>query len=161
FGDVSGVLSNTSVLSTNLGGAGRYYDPAGDRIWGANVFYDYRDTGTHTFNQVAFGLESLGAWDARANVYLVTGPEQKTTGFFFTNPVVVQHNIQLDRVAVCQAAMSGFDAEVGVPLSCRYGLKVYAGTYNFQVADSPQAWGVKVRLEERVTDNLELNLSYA
>src|SRR6516165_5223101 len=112
FGDLRGILTNTSVVSANLGGGYRYYSPAQDRIWGGNVFWDTRDTGQHTFTQVGFGFESLGRWwDARANVYLIADRNQAESGFFFDNPQFIQHNIQLDRVGFGQAAMSGFNAE--------------------------------------------------
>jgi hypothetical protein len=162
FGDLRGLLTNDSLVNANLGGGYRYYSCAGDRIWGANFFWDLRDAGQHTFNQAGFGFESLGRrWDARANVYLVAGPDEKELSAVYSNPVFVQHFIQLDRSSVAQAAMSGFDAEVGMPVSCCHGLKAFVGTYNYQVSESPQAWGVKGRLEERLTDNLDLNLTYA
>jgi len=162
FGDLRGTLNNDALLSSNVGAGYRYYNPDRDRIWGANVFWDYRNGDHHDFNQVGFGFESLGQfWDARCNVYLVAGRDRAETFTFFDNPVFVQHFIQLDRVSVGESAMSGFDAEVGIPLSCAWGLKAYIGTYNFQAPGSSQAWGVKTRLEERLTDNLSLNLSYA
>src|SRR5205823_6482351 len=37
----------------------------------------------------------------------------------------------------------------------------YAGTYNYQVSQSEQAWGIKGRLEERVNDSLDFNLTYS
>lgn len=162
FADLRGIVDNTDALSANLGGGYRYYSSVQDRIWGSNVYFDYRDTGEHAFNQVGFGFESLGRWwDARANVYLVTSRDQAETGAFFDNPAFVQHFIQLDRVGIGQGAMSGFDAEVGVPISCRLGLKAYVGAYDFQVRDSEQAWGFKTRLEERLTDNIDFDLSYS
>ena len=161
FGDVRGILDDDGLVSANVGGGYRYYSAPGDRIWGANVFWDYRDAGSHTFDQVGFGFESLGRLvDFRTNVYLVVGADQKNSFTFLANPQFVGHGIQVDRVLTGQAAMSGFDAEVGVPISCDWGLKAYVGTYNYQVEDSPQAWGVKARLEERLTDNLDMSLSY-
>jgi hypothetical protein len=162
FGDLRALLTNDALVDANLGGGYRYFSFEGDRIWGGNLFWDLRDTGHHTFNQVGFGFESLGRnWDTRANVYLVAGPDRKEIRAVYSNPVFVQHFIQLDRSTVGQAAMSGFDAEVGMPVSCRYGLKAFVGTYNYQVSESPEAWGIKGRLEERLTDNLDLNLTYA
>lgn len=159
FLDLSGFLNNDVLTGGNLGGGWRYYDPSGDRLWGANLFIDLRETENHTFHQVGLGFESLGrVVDWRANVYLPVSDRQQETYSLFSNPAYLGYNLQLDRLEVGEAAMGGFDTEAGVPLSCDYGVKAYGGMYHFQVGNSPQAWGVRGRLEWRPTENLNLNL---
>jgi hypothetical protein len=61
----------------NLGLGYRQLFPKGPFIVGANVFYDYRDTGHSSYNQFRLGLEFMSPWvDARANYYR---PENKET----------------------------------------------------------------------------------
>jgi hypothetical protein len=162
FVELHGLLSDTALLGSNAGAGYRWYDPDRNRLVGINGFYDYRDSGQHSFHQLGLGLESLGeVWDCRTNLYLPIGQDQKETFAVFSQPMLVGHNILLNKLSAAQAAMLGVDLEVGRPLPGlgRYGFKGYVGGYHYQVEDSPQAFGVKGRLEARITDNLEVDLS--
>ncbi|MDZ4200161.1 MAG: inverse autotransporter beta domain-containing protein, partial [Kiritimatiellia bacterium] len=54
----------------NLGGGIRRLLPHYGLLLGANLYYDYRDTGDHTYDQWGAGVELLSSWlDARANYY--------------------------------------------------------------------------------------------
>lgn len=67
----------------NAGAGLRYL--CGDRFWGFNTFYDYRNTHRHHYNQVGIGFESLGAvWDFRLNGYFPCG-KRATNGQFAMN----------------------------------------------------------------------------
>jgi parallel beta-helix repeat protein len=162
FVEMHGLLSDTTLLGSNAGGGYRRYDPERNRLFGINGFYDYRDAGHHSFHQLGLGLESLGeVWDFRSNVYLPISQDQKEVYAVFSQPMLVGHNILLNKFSAFQAAMLGADLEVGRPLPVlgRYGFKGYLGGYHYQVENSPQAFGVRGRLEARITDNLDLNLS--
>lgn len=165
FADLRGNLANSWLLSSNAGLGYRYFNPTNSRIAGANLYYDFRDVGINQFNQTGFGFESLGRYfDFRTNAYLPVGTrEQFANNVGFFNPAFISHFLQLDRVDWYQGAMSGFDTEVGGPLPylSRWGFKGYLGTYDYQVSNSPQAWGAKGRLEARLTDSLNLNLTLA
>ena len=54
----------------------------GSRVWGGNVYYDYRKTDRQHYNQVAAGLTILWGkvWDFRINGYLPLG---KTSSAFW------------------------------------------------------------------------------
>ena len=95
--------------------------------FGALTFgYDNRDTGGGHFNQIGVGVESLGqVWDFRVNGYIPIGDTRKqvnqqiTTGLVFSTPffqgnaLILQGQQQRQTTRTYEAAMTGFDAEVG------------------------------------------------
>ena len=146
---------------SNLGLGGRWYDAGANRILGGNVYWDNLDTGTHSFNQIGVGIESLGRYlDFRANGYIPVGRTEPVNAVTYTDPTFFNHFILLNQNTFFDAAMSGFDSEVGgwVPYLGSYGLRAYAGVYGYQASNAPSTTGGHLRLEERVTDNLDLNL---
>jgi len=86
------------LFSANIGGGYRYYVEEMDRIFGVNAFYDYRDTGLHSFNQIGVGIETLGTClDFRANGYFVVGDHDKSFGAFVQTKFV-KRTVELDRI---------------------------------------------------------------
>jgi hypothetical protein len=50
---------------------------AASRLWGANLYWDYRNTSHLHYNQVGVGFETLGKiWDARLNGYFPVGKKK-------------------------------------------------------------------------------------
>ena len=73
--DLRAHIFDDGKFAGNAGLGARYL--ASSRIWGANVYYDYRNTHHQHYNQVALGLESLGViWDFRLNGYLPVGAKE-------------------------------------------------------------------------------------
>jgi|GEM_PF-2213619 len=62
------------------GGLGYRWLDSNYRMWGANVYYDYREAYHGGFNQWGLGLESLGpCWDVRLNGYLPLSGTRKAS----------------------------------------------------------------------------------
>lgn len=163
------LLDNDANPGGNLLLGYRVYNPNTDRILGGYLAYDNRDTGNGVFSQLGFGLETLGeGWDARLNTYLPVGQTRRTlsdttltTGFqpssfrFQNNFLLASGISQQTRIRDREAAMAGFDAEVGGRLlrfSQTGELRGYAGLYYISAGDS--AFGVRGRLELRPIDYL-------
>ena len=78
FIDLRGHMLNNGTVGANAGVGLRYVD---SRVWGANVYYDYRHTKHHNYNQISAGLETLGElFDFRIFGYFPIG---KKTGLFY------------------------------------------------------------------------------
>ena len=155
----------------------RAYQAAANRIYGAYLAYDNRDTGSNVFSQVGLGLETLGeGWDARINGYIPAGNTRQTAREttiasnnsvssirFQTNRLVASVTRQQLTIRDIEAAMAGFDAEIGGRLvkfpDDGGDLRGYGGLYYLSAAGSPSVVGVRGRLEARVTDNLLLGVA--
>ena len=155
----------------------RAYQAAANRIYGAYLAYDNRDTGSNVFSQVGLGLETLGeGWDARVNGYIPAGSTRQTVREstitsnnsvssirFQTNRLVASVIQQQLTIRDVEAAMAGFDAEIGGRLvkfpDDGGDLRGYGGLYYLSAAGSPSVVGVRGRLEARVTDNLLLGVA--
>lgn len=165
------LLDNDANLGGNLLFGYRLYNPAGNRIYGAYLSYDNRDTGSNVFSQLGVGFETLGdIWDARLNAYIPLGdPRQTVSERSFTTGTQVsglqfQNNFLLvsgtrfqQTVRDVEALVAGFDGEVGarfLRFSNGGDLRGYAGLYYLAAGDS--SFGVRGRLEARPLDNLTL-----
>lgn len=149
-----------ALLSASAGGGYRYYSQNMDRIFGVNAFYDYRDTGISTFNQVGVGIETLGKFfDFRANGYIVVGDDKKSYGESFRTGDFVGQNVDLIRTVFNEVALTGGEGEIGVPIIAHWGLKGYVGGYYYNGPDDDGFGGVKGRLEERFTDDFDIGVT--
>lgn len=152
----------------NLGGnlilGYRTYSANSHRIWGGYMSYDNRHTGHNTFNQLGLGIESLGTvWDFRVNGYLPIGDTRQGVGDAGVRDIFFRRNfLILEQGQNKEAAMGGWDAEVGAKLA-RIGidgdLRGYGGLYWYDAEGSSEIWGWRVRLEARPSDNFNLGLS--
>ncbi|HUG89580.1 MAG TPA: inverse autotransporter beta domain-containing protein [Planctomycetaceae bacterium] len=88
------------------------------RIWGGNLYFDYRDLGSPDFQQIGVGVESLGPWDFRANGYLPVGDD--TLGAGCSNPRFFERNILLD-VAATDALPVAVDSRSPAGVEWRTG----------------------------------------
>lgn len=152
-------------LGSNVGVGARQFIPDYQRTIGAYIYYDTRDAGYATFDQVSGGIETLGdIWDARLNWYVPTGQTRnqyatthtsggsyKFVGHYLTGGTFTRYY---------QAAMKGLDMEAGAKFYSNESmdLRAYAGWYHFQAKGSKQAWGWKSRIESRISDMVSLNL---
>lgn len=72
FIDVRGHVFNNGKCAFNIGGG--YRTRWDKRIYGWNIYYDWRNTSRVRYNQVGMGLEALGiTWDFRVNGYVPVG----------------------------------------------------------------------------------------
>jgi hypothetical protein len=76
FWDARSHVFNQGKIAVNNGLGVRYRWKT--RLYGLNSYYDFRQSHA-SYNQVSFGLESLGKrWDFRVNGYLPLGRKEKT-----------------------------------------------------------------------------------
>lgn len=139
------------------------------RVFGANIYYDYRNTKHQHYNQVGVGFETLGIrWDFRANAYLPVGP--KKSSFYDVNTTSVaafdtfQGHQALIRQTVTskgkvQFAMTGVNAEAAFHILKNENIDLYAAVspyyYNY---GSKQAIGGQVRLGAQIYEYLSLQV---
>ncbi len=156
FLDLRGHVFNDGYVATNVGIGFR--STIGSRIYGFNGFYDSRDTQGTLFNQIGFGLETLGKLqDFRVNGYLpvgkktVFGPAQ-FAGF-------LGHNLILSQDYT--STMKGADAELGFHFEPYHGFYLYPaiGPYYYKGEMGGGFWGGKARLKGNFGQYLALEVS--
>lgn len=167
------LLDNDANLGGNLLLGYRVYNPGANRIYGAYLSYDNRDTGSNVFSQLGLGFETLGdVWDARLNAYVPLGDPRQTvservfnTGTqisglqFQNNFLLLSGNQSQQTIRDLEALVAGFDGEVGVRLwrfSNGGDVRGYAGLYYLAAGDT--SFGVRGRLEARPLDNLTVGV---
>ena len=81
FVDLRGHVFNNGKWAANAGIGVRYLDSV---AWGANVYYDFRDTDHSHYNQLGAGLEAIGSfWSVHVNGYWPFGRRKSS---FFSVP---------------------------------------------------------------------------
>ena len=181
--DLRVLITNQGQIGANGGGIVRRYNGDWDRIFGAAAYYDVDHSSfRNTYTQTTLGLETLGDfWDLRGNLYYVPGTQDN----FLSNgaPLCVSgapsfsgNNIVFvgQQAANREQAMSGFDAEFGMPVTrATPWLRMYAGAYYYrasQVAAPPvgvpipnqvhsDVTGFRARMDAWVADDLLLGVN--
>ncbi len=144
FLDLRGHLFNNFRPAANVGIGARYLSSS--RVWGGNVYYDYRKTKRQDYNQIAVGFESLGRrWDFRLNGYLPVG--KKNSSFWDAQFDYFQgHYAFLS--AKREYALKGANAEAGVHMAAGKNVQfVVAGGPYYLKGRSAAAWGGEARVE--------------
>lgn len=162
FVDVRAHIFNNGKPAANAGFGVRYLDTCRNRVYGANLYYDYRKAHHTNLSQIGFGLEYLGnCWDLRFNGYFPIESEVVYNRHRFHYPG--------DFFAECsnlERPLSGFDAEYGRPFwrkcsPCEF-LEVYAaaGPYYYTAKinsnDGKSFWGVRGRVAAKFWDYIEI-----
>jgi hypothetical protein len=132
------------------------------RVQGAYVYYDYRNTKRNNYNQVSFGLETLGNWwDLRLNGYVPLG-KTISAPYHFGFDRFSGNNLFLTRKF--EYALAGANAEVGVYLFKSDGFNLYtaAGPYYLKGKLGSGVWGGEARLRGEYKNyvGFEVNYSY-
>lgn len=130
-----------------------------NRAYGANVYYDYRNTGRFNSNQIGLGIETLGEIvDFRINGYLPickknSDPYEAVFKAFSGNYMLISQKYQ--------AAMKGADAEFGFHFGKFKSFDFYAaaGPYYFIGENAPSTWGGKGRISATYKDILTFEIS--
>jgi hypothetical protein len=157
FLDVRGHIFDNGKWAANAGVGLRTL--WGNRAYGINTYYDYRNAGRFNSNQLGVGLETLGElFDFRINGYLPVGaktsdPYHAAFGGFSGNYMFVSQKYQ--------SAMKGADAEFGFHWGKSESFDFYAaaGPYYFIGDVTPATWGGKARLSGTFKDILTLEIS--
>jgi len=165
FGDIRGFRANSDQWGANLGGGFRYHSEQLDRIFGANVYYDYDNTSGALFRQVGFGLETLGAlWDMRANAYFPTGVTEQllAVNFVTGSERFAGHQILFDQRRTIGNALTGVDMEAATPLPGRvmqrHDVRVAGGWYHYQGQELNGFAGWKTRIQGNLLPSIQLQL---
>jgi len=144
FVNPRGATTDHDAEEVNIGVGYRQLLPKQNIIVGANVYYDYRDTGYSNYDQWGVGIEMLSTWvDARANYYdpsnkkMVVGSETETStqqsvkeSAGWTDPYALDHYILQDYTTTrsvttttstrtyeqYEQALGGYDWEIGLRL---------------------------------------------
>lgn len=160
FLDLRGHLFNDGKWAAN-GGIG-LRNIMQDRVYGIYSYYDYRNTRRASYNQVSFGVETLGTfWDARLNGYVVLGPQKShhyRTQFAKFSGHSLYYSTRVEH------ALSGANGEVGFhPLKMK-NIDVYTaiGPYYLKGPSGGCIWGFETRAQASWKDYIaaEVNYSY-
>jgi hypothetical protein len=157
FLDVRGHVFNNGKWAANVGTGLRTL--LGNRAYGINAYYDYRNAGRLKSNQIGIGLETLGKlFDFRINGYLPVGakisnPYGASFKTFSGNYMLISQKYQ--------SAMKGADAEFGFHFGKTKLFDFYAaaGPYYFIGKLDPTTWGGKARISGTFKDILTLEIS--
>lgn len=153
------LIDNGGEYGFNAGIIQRKYVEGMDRVFGVNGFYDHRREDGSSFNQMGFGVETLGTYiDWRLNGYFPFGDDIFVVdGGGVTSAEFSGRQILVNFLA--NKALAGFDTEIGGVLP-RLGEAVrgYIGVYQFSGESSDDVFGVQGRLEARLQDSLVLHL---
>ena len=151
-------IFNNGKPAANVGAGLRYLN---SRIWGANLYYDFRKTHKLNYSQISCGLETIGEKvDARINGYFPVGKHTSTHGsttfdYFKGN--------QMYLVKKEEFALQGVNAELGIHLGRSKKMNFYTafGPYYF-LNNSKQAIGGSFRISMIIRESftLEANTSY-
>jgi len=145
FFDLRTHAFNDGRPAANLGLGGRYLFSSGCHAIGGNVYYDFRKTDHHSYNQVGVGLEWLtGKWEVRANGYFPIG---NTTSHHFNLEFDHFSNHFLYIRSRNEFAMMGGELEGGWHFNRmgKINLFVGGGSYYFKGKIGHAAIGGKVR----------------
>lgn len=160
FADLRAHCFGNSKMAFNVGLGLRYLDSCAKRVYGVNVFYDYRKK-DNDFNQLGLGFESLGClYDLRVNGYLPIGEKSETLSICrFTYPGGF-----FAKVKRHQDALRGIDAEIGTGLNrfmcwppCDLYLYGAVGPYYYS-NKFHHFWGGRARLVLQYTEYLSFEV---
>jgi hypothetical protein len=155
FFDIRGHYLSNNRWAANAGVGMRCLDPCLNYIWGANIYYDYRDGISDNFNQIGIGLEALGpCLDLRFNAYFPVGSKTHSRKKVFDNFIG-------DFVMTCrekERANKGFNFEAGSPFYQCGCWELYGalGTYYYRHPHHDQFWGGSARVALRYTEYLTI-----
>lgn len=138
FLDVRGHVFDDGKFAANSGLGVRFL--TAKRVWGMNVYYDYRNSSRQSFNQIGAGFEALGKiWDFRINGYFPVGEKQShpfhSSAAFHGNVLLIRYYKTMD--------MKGVNAEVGAHVDCCKNAPFYftAGAYYLTQENKTAAGG--------------------
>ena len=133
-----------------------------NRVFGAYTYYDYRNTKhKNVYNQISFGLETLGNWwDLRANGYVPIG-RTKSPAYDLAFSKFSGNNAFLKRKF--EYALAGGNGEIGSYLVKGKNGDLYAaaGPYYLKGTLGDGIWGSEVRLRGTYKTWLALEANYS
>lgn len=157
FLQASGMFSEQRTYGASTGLGFRKRHAEADGLYGASLWYDVEADADRTFHQVGASIESLFRnFEFRANGYL---PVTSSTHLRRSIPRLLGNNIQ---VGAHEAVLTGFDVEIGAPLSFLPQLWTFSGYYFYTDRDDSlvedAVHGASSRLEYRPAEDVVLSL---
>lgn len=155
--DIRGHRFDNDTYAGNIGLLTRYIQESAPRIFGLNLYYDYRQGNQGTYNQFSAGIEILGKrWDFRANGYVPVGNKTFTSCCVYDDYIGDYVAIQRDNEFVS----FGYNAEVGylITRSTNYLLYAAAGPYYLSGKFNSQVRGGEIRLRPQFKDYIAVDL---
>lgn len=145
--DFRGHVFDNGKFAANAGLGFRYLN---SRVFGINVFYDYRQTHHFHYNQVGCGLEVLGKCiDFRINGYFPIGKKQN---YFHASSSTHKEHV-----------LKGLDTEIGIHGYRTDVIMLYGAMGAYYVeGKSRNAWGGRARFSITFLEHMrfEVNGSY-
>lgn len=144
FADLRGYSLSHNKWGSSLGFGFRFKQNS--RILGTNLYYDNRGCRYGKFNQIGFGIESLGCYlDFRVNGYLPIGNDTLSSSRY-------TYDLSNGFLATCynrEFSLQGFDAEVGGHIFNKNNLQAYGaiGPYYYHSKDLENLWGGYARFQ--------------
>lgn len=152
-------------MGGNAGVGYKFFIEEWNRTLGAAFYYDRDDLSDVTFEEVSVALETLGEnYDLRSNIYIPVGEKDRLSGIRLLADTArfQNYNVLFDQRRTIAKALTGFDAEIVLPLPTRFlrdhDVKVGAGGYFFEADAIPDVVGWKGRVEGRVFDTVNMRV---
>ncbi len=147
FADARAYRLDNGRLAVNGGLGFRTWGRPG-WVWGANIYYDHRESiFLRPFQRIGVGLEWLtSCWDIRVNGYFSIC----STQFRRVEKVFRFVGGFISKCSHTQFSPNGgFDAEIGVPLGCWCDFSLYGaiGPYYYRQRFKNNFWGGQARLQ--------------
>lgn len=169
------LLDNGGQLGGNAVLGYRQYVPGQNRTLGGYVSLDNRNTGQAAFNQMGFGVETLGeTWDLRLNAYLPLGNSRQLVNSQVSTSTTIGdvsrfqgNSLFFDPVSqnqvtnTYQTALGSFDVEVGTRLlrfSNGGDLRGYISPYYLSGPGISGTFGIRGRLSAQPSTGLDLGI---
>jgi hypothetical protein len=157
FIDLKAHYLDANQYAANAGVGVRWLSCCDSRVWGINIYYDYRNGCRGTYNGLALGIESLGLnFDVRINGYV---PIAKTV-FCHTSTFNYPDGGFISKCTRKEFSVPGLDLEVGRYIGpCRtYMLYTAIGAYYYYKSHFEHFVGVVGRLKIQYNDYLSLEV---
>lgn len=155
FLDLRGHAFDNGKWAANAGLGLRTF--TGNRIYGVNAYYDYRDVGRFSSNQVGVGLESLGERvDFRLNGYFPVGKKRCDSYDTLFNGFSGHYLLLSQKY---QRAMKGGDAELGFHFGKFKCFNFYGGAGPYYFSGASSLWGGKARISGTYNQAVTLEIS--
>lgn len=159
YTDLRVFVTNDGDVGQNASLGVRHYNDRLDRFFGGAIFFDHdHGASNKSFRQFGFSLETMGnIFDLRGNGYFPIGSNINELGNarIDANPFFEADRIYFPGVAAFQQALTGGDAEIGMPiLPNEQWLRGYVGGYAYSTSETKDPAGFRGRLEAQLSDDL-------
>ncbi|MEM9213109.1 MAG: right-handed parallel beta-helix repeat-containing protein [Cyanobacteria bacterium P01_F01_bin.150] len=173
------VLDNEGHWGGNFLLGHREYDEDGNRLWAGYASIDIREAEEGTCDQLGLGMETLGdKWDVHLNGYIpigscrrnleesffTTGDGISSSATFEGNQLILSETQGSIRSFTDQIAVGGFDLGTTVELAewddGDGDLRALAGIYHLGAEGIDDAFGWRLGLEARPTEQIVLGVVY-